>query len=65
MKRMASAEPPKEEPASSHRPVFPDRLNPIFGTGGEETATVADKGAERRLVEMNKKNHNCFHETSI
>jgi len=53
MKRMAAHHPPEREKEALEGAMFLDRLRRIFGTGGEKSAAVTDKWADRRLIKTN------------
>jgi hypothetical protein len=55
VKRVATANPLQGEPRSFEGPILFNRFEGIFGTSGKKPAAVADKRADRSLIETNQK----------
>jgi hypothetical protein len=61
MKRMTAAEARDHKPRTAHGSVFLDRFERILRATGIKTATRADQGRDRPLVELDKKNERATH----
>lgn len=61
MKGVTAAHSAQSKPQPPKGPMFFNRLDPIFRTGGEKPATVAQKRGKGCLVQTNEEDQYFFH----